>query len=77
MSATEGAGVASKISLPSSTIVVIPPAKIGAPIEVYVAEEFIGVLHKDEDEGEVSYTLMMSILAGVLALLGLAYVRRV
>lgn len=38
------------------------PAKPNAPIEVRIADEFIGVLHRDEDEGEVSYTLMMSIL---------------
>ncbi len=38
------------------------PKKRGAPIEVSVAGEFIGVLHRDEDEGEVSYSLNISIL---------------
>jgi len=33
-----------------------------APIEVYIGDEFIGVLHRDEDEGEVSYSLVMTIL---------------
>ena len=33
-----------------------------APIEVRVGQEFIGVLHRDEDEGEVSYALSISIL---------------
>ena len=39
-----------------------PPKKRGAPIEVTLAGEFIGVLHRDEDEGEVSYSLNISIL---------------
>lgn len=39
-----------------------PPAKPSAPIEVYIVDEFIGVLHRDEDEGEVSYDLNISIL---------------
>ena len=38
------------------------PAKPGAPIEVDVNGEFIGVLHRDEDEGEVSYSLVITIL---------------
>lgn len=39
-----------------------PPKKRGAPIEVSIGTEFIGVLHRDEDEGEVSYSLTISIL---------------
>ncbi|MEL0108085.1 MAG: DUF3126 family protein [Rhodospirillales bacterium] len=46
----------------NNRIVIDPPSKPNAPIEVRIADEFIGVLHRDEDEGEVSYTLMMSIL---------------
>ncbi|WP_306249684.1 DUF3126 family protein [Parvularcula sp. IMCC14364] len=30
--------------------------------EVYIADEFIGVLFRDEDEGEVSYDFNMAIL---------------
>ena len=30
--------------------------------EVYVAEEFLGVVYRDEDEGEVSYQLQIAIL---------------
>jgi len=41
---------------------VMLPKKPNAPIEVYVGDEFIGVLHRDEDEGEVSYSLMITIL---------------
>ncbi len=38
------------------------PKKRGAPVEVTIGEEFIGVLHRDEEEGEVSYSLLMTIL---------------
>ncbi len=31
-------------------------------VEVEVNGEFLGVVHRDEDEGEVSYALMISIL---------------
>ena len=43
-------------------IVIDPPPKRGAPVEVRVGEEFIGVLHRDEEEGEVSYSLQVAIL---------------
>lgn len=39
-----------------------PPAKRGGPVEVRLGDEFIGVLHRDEDDGEVSYSFLMSIL---------------
>lgn len=57
-------------TLSNNRIVVNPPMKVGAPIEVYVGDEFIGVLYKDEDEGEVSYTLTMSILSEDLPSIG-------
>ena len=31
-------------------------------VEVEVNGEFLGVVHRDEDEGEISYALMISIL---------------
>ena len=31
-------------------------------VEVYLKDEFIATVYKDEDEGEVSYTFTMSIL---------------
>ena len=43
-------------------ICIDPPAKRGAPVEVRVGDEFIGVLHRDEDDGEVSWALHMTIL---------------
>ncbi len=38
------------------------PAKRGAPVEVRVGDEFIGVLHRDDEDGEVSWSLHMTIL---------------
>ena len=43
-------------------ISVTVPKREGQPVEVYIGEEFIGVLHRDDDEDDVSYTFMMSIL---------------
>ena len=43
-------------------LVVVPPAKPTAPVEVHIGDEFIGVLHRDDEEGEVSYSLLVSIL---------------
>ena len=46
----------------NNRIAIDMPGKPDAPIEVRIVDEFIAVLHRDEDEGEVFYTLMMSIL---------------
>jgi hypothetical protein len=32
-------------------------------VEVFIGEEFIGVIYRDEDDGEVSYDFNMAILA--------------
>lgn len=34
-----------------------------APVEVYVGKEFIGVVYKNTDDGEISYDWNMSILS--------------
>lgn len=39
------------------------PARPRAPVEVRVGDEFIGVLHRDEEDGELSYALQITILA--------------
>ena len=44
-------------------ITIVPPPKRGAPIEVTIGDEFIGVVHRDDEEGEVSYDLHITILA--------------
>lgn len=59
-----------RINLSNNRIIVKPPAKETAPVEVYIGDEFIGVLYKDEDEGEVSYSLTMSILEEDLPSIG-------
>ena len=46
----------------NNKIVIDIPTRRGATIEVHVDNEFIGVLHRDEDEGEVSYALQIVIL---------------
>ncbi len=51
-----------RTSLSNNRVVINPPVKAGAPVEVYIGDEFVGVLHRDEDEGEVSYSLVMTIL---------------
>jgi len=46
----------------NNRFVVKPPKKAGQPVEVFLGENFVGVLHRDEDEGEVSYALQIAIL---------------
>jgi Protein of unknown function (DUF3126) len=43
-------------------IAIDPPTRRGASSEVRIGDEFIGTLHRDEEEGEVSYSLHMTIL---------------
>ncbi|NIZ01993.1 DUF3126 family protein [Thalassospira lucentensis] len=43
-------------------IAIDAPKKKGQPIEMRVGDEFVGVVHRDEDEGEVSYSLNLVIL---------------
>ena len=46
----------------SERIAIHPPAKPNAPVEIYDGEEFIGVLHRDEEDGDLSYNFSMAIL---------------
>ena len=46
----------------NNRLTIIPPLKPSAPVEVHIADECIGVLHRDDDEGEVSYSLQIAIL---------------
>ncbi|HEY0525746.1 MAG TPA: DUF3126 family protein [Stellaceae bacterium] len=43
-------------------ITIDPPPKRGASAEMRIGDEFIGVIHRDEEEGEVSYALHITIL---------------
>ena len=64
MTANEIARVQSYLRrvLSNERIAITPPVRVGAPVEVSVAGEFIGVLYRDDDEGEVSFSLNISIL---------------
>jgi len=44
------------------TISIVERPKQADSVEVQVAGEFIGVIFKDEEDGEVSYALNMAIL---------------
>lgn len=46
----------------SDRIVLLPPAKPGLSVELSVNEEVIGTVHKDTEDGEVSYALHITIL---------------
>ncbi len=48
--------------LGTERIRVIKPVRAGLSVEVAVDQEVIGTLHRDEDEGEVSYSMHVSIL---------------
>ncbi|HQT66497.1 MAG: hypothetical protein B7Z78_00225 [Rhodospirillales bacterium 20-60-12] len=41
---------------------VIAPAKAGLSVELAVAGEIVGTIHKDVDDGETSFALTMMIL---------------
>ncbi len=41
---------------------VVPPAKPGLPVELAVADEVIGTLYQDREEGEVSYSVHLTVL---------------
>ncbi len=51
-----------RLTFSNNRIKIVPPKKPDAPIEVYLGDEFIGVLYRDDEEGEISYTLNISIL---------------
>ncbi len=40
----------------------IAPARAGLSVEVAVEDEVIGTMHRDEDEGEVSYSIHLTVL---------------
>lgn len=49
-------------TLGTARIAIEPPKRKGASIEVMIDNEFLGTLHRDEEEGEVSYSLHITIL---------------
>lgn len=49
-------------TLGNDKITIEPPEKAGQSAEVMLDGEFVGTLHRDVDEGEVSYALHVVIL---------------
>ena len=49
-------------TLGNDRIAVEVPKRKGATVEVTVDKDFLGTLHRDEEEGEVSYSLHITIL---------------
>lgn len=47
----------------NSEITLAPGQGSDAPAEVFVGKEFIGVIYKNNDDGDISYDWNMSILA--------------
>ena len=46
----------------SDRIRVVPPNSRGGSVEVWAGGEFLGTLHRDDEDGEVSYAFNMAIL---------------
>jgi Protein of unknown function (DUF3126) len=48
--------------LGSPELTVNPPPRAGLSVEIAVKGEIIGTVHRDDDEGEVSYALHITVL---------------
>jgi hypothetical protein len=48
--------------LGSQRVAVVLPKRAGASVEVTAGDEVIGTLHRDTDDGEVSYSVHLTIL---------------
>jgi Protein of unknown function (DUF3126) len=51
-----------RATLGNDRIHIDPPKKKGGTVEVRVGTEFLGTVHRDDEEGEVSFSLTISIL---------------
>lgn len=49
-------------TLGNDRITVAAPERKGGPVEILIDDEFIGTLHRDDDEGEISYSVTLTIL---------------
>ena len=47
----------------SGRIVLEPPGRRGGSVELRVGAEFVGTVHRDEEDGEVSYAVQIAVLA--------------
>ena len=48
-------------------IALVAPTQRGGSVEVRVGDEFVGTVHRDEEDGEVSYAVQIAVLAEDLA----------
>lgn len=48
--------------LGSEKVKLVPPARKGMSVELAVGEEVIGTIHRDDEEGEVSYAVHITVL---------------
>ena len=48
--------------LANEHIHIVAPKKTGASVEVLVGDEFVGTLHRDDEDGEVAFAFQMMIL---------------
>jgi hypothetical protein len=46
----------------SERVKLVPPARKGMSVELAIEDEVIGTIHRDEDEGEVSYAVHITVL---------------
>ena len=51
-----------RTTLGSDRIQIVAPKNRGASVEVRSGNDFIGTLHRDDEDGEVSYSLHITIL---------------
>ena len=47
----------------NTKIVVAKPERKNASVELRIGEEFIGTIHRDEEDGEVSYDVRIVVLS--------------
>lgn len=48
--------------LGSDRVTLVPPARKGMSVEIAVQDEVIGTVHRDDEEGEVSYAVHITVL---------------
>ena len=49
--------------LGNAKIAVKAPARKNASVELRVGEEFVGTVHRDDEDGDVSYAIQIVVLA--------------
>ena len=48
-------------------IALVAPSRRNASVEMRIGEEFVGTVHRDEEDGDVSYSVQIVVLAEDLA----------